>query len=83
MEKQTRDIIINKLGTLQMANAELAAENLLLAKREKDHLAHVEMLKAELARWQQAAAKPDAPAGALDRPEGENLPANTHANGAH
>ena len=55
MKDQTREFIINKLGTLMLANAELAAENLTLAKRESEHLKHIGMLKAELARWQEAA----------------------------
>lgn len=80
MDNTTRQVVINKLGTLMMANAELAATNAVLAKQVSDHEQHIGMLKAELARWQQNAQRLDAD---VDRPEGslENLPANPY-NGA-
>jgi hypothetical protein len=78
-----RDIIIQKLGTLMLANAELAAENVECLKREAEHLKHIEILKAELKRWQEAANEKERErAAAVGREEGENLPANPY-NGVH
>jgi hypothetical protein len=79
MEK--RDIVINKLGTLMLANAELAAENVAILKREVEHLKHIEMLKAELKRWQETANQKELErAAAVGRPEdgGDDLPANPY-----
>lgn len=82
MDSNTRQVIINKLGTLMFANSELAAENAALRHANGEHQKHIDMLKAELARWQQDAQKAaEAPQLPLDRPDGvtENIPANPYA----
>lgn len=61
MDQATRNIITNKLGTLMMANAELAAENMELAKREKEHLERIKALKTEVDRLMALADQPCLP----------------------
>lgn len=57
MDGTIRSILSTKLGSIMLANAELAAENMRLAAKEKEHLQHIEMLQAELSRWQDDARK--------------------------
>jgi hypothetical protein len=84
-----KEILINKVGTLMWANAELAAQNFECLTREKEHLQHIAMLKAELKRWQDAAnEKEKERSEAVDFKEAvtENLPANpyeTNGSGVH
>lgn len=49
MNDQARAILITKLGTLMMANAELATENMLLAQRGQEQVIEIAGLKARVA----------------------------------
>lgn len=48
MDQTTRAIVINKFGTLMLANAELATENLELTRRGNDKDAAIAELRAEI-----------------------------------
>ena len=77
MDDSIRNIMIQKLGMLMFANAELAAENIQLGNKVQTQAAEITQLKSLLA---DATKMPELSNG---RPEsmGENLPANPY-NGA-
>jgi hypothetical protein len=54
MNEQTRQILIGQLGTLIVANAELAAENVALARKCQEQTATIAELEAKLAEEQNA-----------------------------
>jgi hypothetical protein len=70
MNNEVRSIILSRLAALTMENIELEAENRLLRKKGLDQEKHIEMLRAELGRWQQDAARPE-----FDTDDAEALPA--------
>jgi hypothetical protein len=77
MDAATRQVVTIKLGTLVLANAELAAENSVLRKLLAERDQRIAALQSELESLQQGAQRP---AGPTDRHEGagDNLPANPY-----
>ena len=77
MDDRTRNIVIKKLGTLMLANSELAAENIQLGSQLQAQAVEITRLQAQIAEFVKAPEPPKA------RPEGagENLPNNPY-NGA-
>ena len=67
MDKTTTDIIVNKLGTMQFANAELAAQNIDLSRKLAEALSENKRLQDQLA--------------ALKVTPLSNLPANPYGEG--